>query len=154
VKNGIKMTGMPAWEFRLPEGDLWAVVAFLRELPQVAPEQYAARTAAAGAPQAPDPPSDGRSEGDAKRGKLAIEQYACVTCHRIPGVVGEHASVGPPLERMATRQFIAGVIANNPENMEKWLREPQKIHPRTAMPDLGVTERDARDIAAYLYTLR
>jgi cytochrome c1 len=92
--------------------------------------------------------------GDAKRGKLAIEQYACVTCHRIPGIVGEHAPVGPPLARMATRELIAGVIANNPQNMVKWLREPQKLHPRTTMPDLGVTERDARDIAAYLATLK
>jgi len=154
VKNGIKMTGMPAWEFRLPESDLWAIVAFLRELPQLSPNEYAARIAAPDEPRVPASPQDARAEGDAKRGKLAVEQYACVTCHRIPGVVGEHAPVGPPLERMATRQFIAGVIANNPENMVKWLREPQKIHPGTAMPDLGVSERDARDIAAYLYTLR
>ena len=154
VKTGIKMTGMPAWEFRLPENDLWAIVAFLRELPLLAPGEYARRAAAPHEPQPSAPPQDARAAGDAKRGRLAVEQYACLTCHRIPGVVGEHAPVGPSLERMATRQLIAGIMANNPENMVKWLREPQKLHPRTTMPDLGVTERDARDITAYLYTLR
>ena len=154
VKNGIKMTGMPAWEFRLAERDLWAVVAFLLELPQVAPDQYAARVSAleekARIPTADEP----RTAGDAKRGKVALEQYACTTCHSIPGVVGEHGPVGPPLERVGTRQYLAGVILNSPENMVRWLRAPQTISPKTAMPDLGVTERDARDIAAYLYTLK
>lgn len=154
VKNGIKMTGMPAWEFRLAENDLWAVVAFLQALPSIAPADYAARALQRSARVEPLRAEESRGPGDPKRGKLAIEQYACVTCHRIPGIVGEHAPVGPPLERIATRQFIGGVIANNPENMMRWLREPQKIHPNTAMPDLGVTERDARDMAAYLYTLR
>ena len=155
VKNGIKMTGMPAWEYRFSENDLWAVVAFLIDLPQLTPAEYAARAAAARAPAIPSRGADDvRAPGDAKRGKLAIEQYACVTCHRIPGVVGEHAPVGPPLERIATRELIAGVIPNNPENMVRWLREPQKIQPRSAMPDLGVSQRDARDIAAYLNTLR
>ena len=155
VKNGIKMTGMPAWEFRLAENDLWAVVAFLRELPLLSPADYAARAAAPAARQEPSrDATESAGAGDPNRGKFAIEQYACVTCHRIPGIVGEHAPVGPPLERIATRQFLGGVIANNAENMVRWLREPQKIHPHTAMPDLGVTDRDARDIAAYLYTLR
>ena len=154
VKNGIKMTGMPAWEFRLGERDLWAVVAFLLELPEVAPDQYAARISTlddkARAPAVEEP----RTAGDAKRGKAALEQYACTTCHSIPGIVGEHGPVGSPLDRVGTRQYLGGVIANSPENMVRWLREPQKISPKTAMPDLGVTERDARDIAAYLYTLK
>jgi len=170
LKNGIKMTGMPAWEFRLSEPDLWSVVAFLRELPYLAPEQYVSRVNAlrsepdvnrsqtpissAGSKFVSDPNVQPAAPGDAERGKRAIEQYACVTCHRIPGIVGAHAPVGPPLERIATRQLIAGFIANTPENMVRWLREPQTMHPRTAMPDLGVTARDASDIAAYLYTLR
>jgi cytochrome c1 len=62
--------------------------------------------------------------------------------------------VGPPLDRVGTRQYLGGVILNSPENMVQWLRAPQAISPQTAMPDLGVTERDARDIAAYLYTLK
>ena len=68
--------------------------------------------------------------------------------------MGEHASVGPPLGRIATREYIAGMLPNTPANMVRWLRHPAEVNPRTAMPDLGVTERDARDMAAYLYTLK
>ena len=153
VKNGIKMTGMPAWEFRLADNDIWAVVAFLRELALLSPEQYAGRVR--GGTSAPFPTADEpQTPGDAKRGKVALEQYACPTCHRIPGVVGEQAPVGPPLDRLALRQYLAGVLQNTPDNLVQWLRTPQELHPRTAMPNLGVSERDARDMAAYLYTLR
>ena len=72
----------------------------------------------------------------------------------IPGIVGSNAPVGPPLAGVASRQMLGGVLPNSPENMVRWLRDPQKIAPLTAMPDLGVTERDAHDIAAYLATLR
>jgi mono/diheme cytochrome c family protein len=153
VKNGIKMTGMPAWEFRLADRDMWAVVAFLLELPLTTTEQYAKATSSRDA--APVLSADaGETGGDPRRGKVALEQYACLTCHRIPGVVGEHAPVGPPLDRVATREYLAGVVRNNRENMVRWLRSPQEIHPHTTMPNLGVSERDARDMTAYLYTLR
>ena len=88
------------------------------------------------------------------RGKVAVQQYACVTCHRIPGIVGAHAPVGPTLEGIATRGVIAGMLPNTTENMVRWLRDPQRWHAGNAMPNLGVTERDARDIAAYLDTLK
>jgi mono/diheme cytochrome c family protein len=155
IRNGLKMTGMPAWAFRLSEQDLWAVTAFVRQLPFLSPEEYALREAqdAPGdhAPITADAPLD---PGDPRRGKVAIRQYACTTCHAVPGIVGPHAPVGPPLERIATRKYIAGVLPNTTENMLRWLRAPQEVNPRTAMPNLGVTERDARDMAAYLYTLR
>ncbi len=157
IKHGIKMAGMPAWEFRLPEQDLWAIVAFVNELPKLTPLQYKAiaRTLrevdAEAVPPLPDP-TPGR--GDVERGKTAIYQYACVTCHKIPGVVGADKPVGPPLDRIATRVFIAGTLPNTPENMIRWLRAPLEVNPKTAMPDLRVTERDAWDIAAYLYTLK
>ena len=88
------------------------------------------------------------------RGKAALQQYACVTCHDIPGVVGAYAPVGPPLGGIAARKLIAGNLANTPENMIRWLRSPPSVNPVTAMPDLGVTERDARDIAEFLATLK
>ena len=150
VKHGIKMTGMPAWQYRLSDKEIWAIVAFVRELPVLSPEEYRAIAARAKpAPPAEAPPA----EPNAARGKSAILQYACLTCHRIPGLVGANAPVGPPLEGIATRAFIAGVLPNTPENMVRWLRVPQTVNPRSAMPDLGLTERDAQDIAAYLYTL-
>jgi mono/diheme cytochrome c family protein len=156
IRNGIKMTGMPAWAFRLPERDLWAVTAYVRTLPLISPRDYAAREAAAetrehAAAEAPDAPY---GPGDPARGKVAIRQYACTTCHLVPGIVGPHAPVGPPLERIGTREYIAGMLPNTHGNMLRWLKNPQALNPRTAMPDLGVTDRDARDMAAYLYTLR
>ena len=156
IKNGIKMTGMPAWEFRFSERDLWAVTAFVQRLPLVSPEDYAARVSADGAQDHTAAPTADAPLGaaDAERGKMAIAQYACTTCHLVPGIVGPHAPVGPPLERIATREYIAGMLPNTVDNMLRWLRVPQEVNPRTAMPNLGVTERDARDIAAYLYTLR
>jgi len=60
--------------------------------------------------------------------------------------------VGPPLDGVALRVIIAGRFANTPENMQKWIRDPQQVSPGTAMPDLNVGAGDARDITAFLYT--
>ncbi len=46
--------------------------------------------------------------------------------------------------------YLAGVLPNTPENMARWIREPQTVKPGDAMPDLGVSERDARDMTAFL----
>jgi mono/diheme cytochrome c family protein len=155
VRNGLKMTGMPAWKFRLSEDDLWAVVAFVATLPDLSPVEYRARATAVPPSNTPDEERGPAEESvDPERGKQAIQQYACVTCHEIPGIVGAVAPVGPPLNAMAKRAWIAGIVPNNFENMVRWLQDPQRIAPKTAMPDLRVTERDARDMAAYLATLR
>lgn len=101
-----------------------------------------------------DPEARRATGGDIDRGRVAIRQYACQTCHVIPGVIGAEALVGPPLNGIASRLYLAGVLTNTPDRMIEWLRNPQEIDPLSAMPDVNVTERDARDIAAYLYTLR
>jgi cytochrome c len=88
------------------------------------------------------------------RGRVAIRRYGCGACHDIPGVVGAHGQVGPPLGSVSQRVFIAGVLPNEPDNMVQWIENPQGVDPKTAMPNMGVTTQDARDIAAYLYTLR
>jgi len=92
--------------------------------------------------------------GEPDRGKLAIVKYGCDTCHNIPGVLTATATVGPPLSQIALRSYLAGRIENTPENMIKWIRQPHSVDPQTAMPETGVTQRDGRDIAAYLYTLK
>jgi len=92
--------------------------------------------------------------GDASRGAAAIRKYGCPSCHAIPGIREARARVGPPLEGIAGRSYIGGVISNSPEHMMQWIQNPQGIDNKSAMPNLGVTERDARDIATYLYTLK
>ncbi|WP_334190881.1 c-type cytochrome [Noviherbaspirillum sp.] len=91
--------------------------------------------------------------GDPARGKAAIERHACTACHVIPGVPGYGSNVGPPLHKMALRGYIGGVLPNMPDDMVRWLRNPPAIDPRTVMPNLGITEAEAKDMAAYLYTL-
>ena len=91
--------------------------------------------------------------GDARRGPDLIEAYGCGSCHTIPGVEGADAGVGPPLIRWSERAFVAGRLPNTQANLVRWIRFPQDVEPGTAMPNLDVSEADARDIAAYLYTL-
>jgi cytochrome c len=93
------------------------------------------------------------SGGDAERGKIAIESYGCGACHTIPGIPGARGLVGPPLGDVGRRVYIAGVLPNDPESMVRWIMNPPAVDPKTAMPELGVTERNARDIAEYLYAL-
>jgi len=91
--------------------------------------------------------------GDADRGRAAIQMYGCGSCHTIPGVRDADGMVGPPLMFWSRRTYIAGEVPNTPEFLIRWIQMPQAIEPGTAMPNLGVTEGRARDIAAYLYTL-
>jgi cytochrome c2 len=91
--------------------------------------------------------------GDPAVGAAYIAQTGCGSCHIIPGIAGARGLVGPPLDHMGKRMFIAGLLQNTPANMIAWLRNPQEIVPGNAMPDLGLNERQARDITAYLYTL-
>lgn len=99
----------------------------------------------------PAPPALG---GDAENGKLLLRQFACGSCHEIPGVAAARGRVGPPLAGVASRVYLAGVLPNTPESMAAFIRAPHKADPKTAMPDMGVTEAHARDMVAYLYTLK
>jgi cytochrome c len=90
--------------------------------------------------------------GDPRRGEAMFIQYGCGSCHALKGVRTAVGSVGPPLDGIAVRVIVAGHLANSPENMQKWIRDPQQVSPGTAMPDLNVGETDARDISAFLYT--
>jgi len=92
--------------------------------------------------------------GDPERGKLLLRQFACGSCHSIPGVANAAGKVGPPLEGIAKRVYLAGVLPNTPENMAAFIQEPAAFAPRTAMPDMKVTQEHARDMVAYLYTLK
>jgi len=89
--------------------------------------------------------------GDPANGKRLIQRFGCGSCHEIAGIEGAGGRVGPSLRDLQDRRLIAGRIGNNPRNAIRWIMDPQRIEPGTVMPDLGVTEPEARDIAAYLY---
>jgi mono/diheme cytochrome c family protein len=156
TRNGIKMSGMPAWQHRLADADLWALAGFMQRLPGLDAPAFAAlmqpradavcETGVAGPATSPSP--------SAERGRNTLTQYACNACHRIPGVTGSDVHVGPPLAGIGSRGLIAGRLPNTPEQMVRWLRAPRSVDPLTTMPDMRVGEADARDIAAYLATLR
>ena len=92
--------------------------------------------------------------GDIARGRAAIHAHGCATCHTIPGIRGADGLVGPPLDNIASRVYLAGRIQNTPQNMMHWVRFPKQVDPETAMPQMEITEQEGRDITAYLYTLR
>jgi cytochrome c len=89
--------------------------------------------------------------GEPARGWAFIRSYGCGSCHEIPGVPGAAAKVGPPLEGLLQRASLAGDLPNTPENLVRWIEHPQSHRPGTLMPEMNVTESDARDVAAYLY---
>ena len=168
TRHGIRLSGMPAWEFRLTEEEIWDVVAFLQYLPSVTPLAYAemVQWQSTGGVAAPTVAqgviaSCGRDidavptrAPDVVRGKQALYQYACSACHTIPGVTSSSPNVGPPLAGIASRTLIAGTLSNTQDNMVLWLRKPNAVKPHTAMPNLRVTRQDAADMALYLETLR
>jgi cytochrome c len=94
------------------------------------------------------------AHGSPSRGAHLISVYGCGSCHTIPGIPGADATVGPPLAGIAGRSYIAGVLTNEPDHMVRWLLDPPAVDSMTAMPRVGLSTRDAHDVAAYLYTLR
>ena len=94
------------------------------------------------------------SIGNVQHGKELIRAYGCGACHIIPGIHAARGLVGPPLLYFSQRTMIAGELPNTPANLVRWIENPKEVEPKTAMPDLGLREDQAYDIAAYLYTLR
>lgn len=92
--------------------------------------------------------------GSSERGRATIEAYGCGKCHTIPGIRGANGVVGPPLESLAQRTYIGGNFPNTAETLTHWIMTPQEMKPGTAMPSLGLSESQARDVVAYLETLR
>ncbi len=89
----------------------------------------------------------------ALRGQRLLAQYQCGTCHAIPDVPGSRGRFGPPLAKFGQRSYISGEIPNRPDTLARWIEEPAALIPGTLMPDMGASEADARDMAAYLLAL-
>jgi cytochrome c len=92
--------------------------------------------------------------GDPQRGAELVKNYGCGGCHDIPGIANAEGNVGPPLHRIGTRTYIAGFLRNSPANMAFWVQNPQQVLPGNAMPQMDIPPKDARDIAAFLYSLK
>lgn len=90
--------------------------------------------------------------GDIERGQQLFQDYGCGACHSMVVVPQAAGMVGPPLEGFGSRAVIAGKLANNPDNLRRWIMDPQSVTPGTLMPRLGVGDRDGRDLAAFLYS--
>jgi cytochrome c len=91
------------------------------------------------------------SGGDVDRGKRLFAAYGCGGCHSLTGVPQARGLVGPTLDGIGSRAILAGRLENKPDNLLRWIRNPQGVSPGTAMPNLGVSPGDARDISAFLY---
>jgi cytochrome c len=92
------------------------------------------------------------TQGSVSRGKQAISRYGCAACHTIPGISSPEGQVGSDLTYVAQRAEIAGKFPNDPKTMTRWLMHPQTLEPGSGMPEMGISERDARDMTAYLYS--
>lgn len=92
--------------------------------------------------------------GTVARGKALLAQYQCGSCHSIPGVEAARGALGPPLAAYGLRSYVAGRWPNEPAVLVRWIRAPHELAPGTLMPDMGVSDEDARHMAAYLYSLQ
>jgi hypothetical protein len=95
------------------------------------------------------------ANGDAARGRAIVASgaHGCTACHDVPGILRPRGVVGPRLDDMARRSFIAGTLPNKPDVLIAFLQDPPALAPATGMPDVRLSLEEARDIAAFLYAL-
>lgn len=163
IEQGIRMTGMPAWAYRLSAEEMWEVVALVKQLDGMTRADYddllrQAGSSATGqerqiSEQASASGDNSHDDALTDSGKVALQQYNCVSCHVIPGITAARKHVGPPLAGITTRNYIAGLLEYSDENFIRWVRSPTTIDRDTLMPDLGVTEAHARAMLSYLKSL-
>lgn len=92
--------------------------------------------------------------GAAAVGARIFQQQTCVSCHALGGSAAQ-ANVGPDLTHIASRVTLgAGVMQNTPDNLARWLRDPQNIKPGIRMPNMRLSESDVQALVAYLETLQ
>lgn len=100
----------------------------------------------------PQPPAANKS---ADHGRELAAQYGCNVCHVVPGLEGPQGALAPSLAGFASRPlFSMGKVENNAANVAKFIENPASMNPQSSMPPLGIPTGDARDIAAYLETLK
>ncbi len=152
TKKGVRMSGMPAWEFRMSEESLWSTVAFLTRLPSLTRAEYA-QLSQDSAQLECESAEGAAMQASEDRTKIVFRQYACHSCHRIEGVVGPKSYVGPALVEWSHRKYLAGTLPNNEENLVRFILDPQAVRPHSLMPKLEVAPAHARQMARYLLEL-
>jgi mono/diheme cytochrome c family protein len=101
--------------------------------------------------RAKNPEAAALTGGHPERAADEMIRYGCGGCHTIPGVPGASGLVGPPLRSIGRLTYIGGSVRNTPDNLVRWILDPRGLNPKTRMPGTGISEPEARDIAAYLY---
>jgi hypothetical protein len=151
TQQGVRMSGMPAWQFRISTQGLWSTVAYLKAMPFMTVAEHRELDAASAGKTCPAPTT---ARPYSREGtQIMFRQYACDNCHIIGGMVGPKTHVGPSLEHWHQRKYIGGVLPNTRENLVRWIVAPQSISPHTMMPDLDVIEPHAEQMARYLMTV-
>jgi cytochrome c2 len=89
--------------------------------------------------------------GNGENAPALLVRYGCAGCHSLSSVPQATGMVGPPLDNMARRLFIAGRLETTPENLIRWIVDPRSVDPETAMPRTGISAAEARDIVTHLY---
>jgi len=89
--------------------------------------------------------------GEPEKAQAAIKQYGCAACHDIPGLKWPGGLAAPSLSGVAQRLYLGGAVENTPDNLVRWIVNPKEFSSKTAMPVTGITEAEARNVAAYLY---
>jgi mono/diheme cytochrome c family protein len=155
IERGRPNTAMPAWSVNeggaLNSQEIEDLVAFIQRgnfadvRNNLTPDQIASVQATVTA-------SGGQVEAGAPPGKALFLQKGCAACHAIQGL--SSGTVGPALNTQGSNPQIAGVLPNNKENLVKWLLNPPGVKPGTAMPNLGLSQDEADQLADYLQTLK
>ena len=96
--------------------------------------------------------------GDPQAGREKIIVHDCHSCHEIPGVPLNPQRKGPSLKHWAGQSTIAKKLPNTPENLEDYIEHPERMRHGSSVKNemslSSVKPADAKDIAAYLYSLR
>jgi cytochrome c oxidase subunit 2 len=90
----------------------------------------------------------------ARQGQQVFLNHTCIDCHTIGGTPAQ-SPIGPDLTHFGSRETLAaGVLANTPANLRRWLRDPQTVKPGSLMPRIPLSEDEIDALATYLEGLR
>ena len=102
------------------------------------------------------PPDRTPTLGDASavKGRQLVADKGCVACHTFPDVKWPRGGLGPSLEDFGRQGLIAGRLPNQPGILMQFVRNAPALVPGTVMPAVSMTDQEARDVTAYLLTLK